>query len=336
MRGFKKTAAFLLLLAAVLLMGACSKEPEGITTDFLEDTVFTVYDERISLGEWYLYALPQYDEIESLYGKDVWKYAVTEDGRTIEEMLKEDIKEQISYIKIVCHEAQRLGIAPDEDDMIDINIQTAEYMSRLSPEQISKYGITEELIRGIYTDNKLAMKVYEHLTLNIDTAIPEEKVRHMVLQYVMLLKTYEDKDGEFAEYSEDELAVMRENAQSFLTEALAKQAAEEIECLDEMIDERYSVVELVADYETLSEKFPGELPGIAFSLRQGEINGLYETDDAFFIFDCVQRTDEEATDAAKIAIIEERQRQLFEQVYSEWKAEAVIKTNYKVWDGLAR
>ena len=92
----------------------------------------------------------------------------------------------------------------------------------------------------------------------------------------------------------------------------------------------------MADYATLAEKLPENIPGIAFSLRQDEINGLYETEDAFFILDCVTHTDEETTNAARIRIIEERQKALFEEQYSAWEKETVVKINYKIWDEIVK
>lgn len=326
----------LIVAVAVLLtfLTGCAHSDEigedEITTDFLEDTVFTVSDRRVCRGEWNLYAMSQIAEAESMYGKDIWKYVVDTDGATLGAKLKEDIKEQITYIKIVSSRAEEFGLAINEDDMIDINIQTEDFMNKLSKAQIKEYDITPELVRSIYEDNLLAMKVYENLTLNIDTHIPEEDVRHMVLEYIMVLKDYEDESGEFVRYGEDELSTIRNDMEAFLTQL--KETS--VERLDENNDERYSVTELVADLATLREKLPGDLPGIAFSMRENEIAGIYETDDAFFILDCVARTDEDSTNEAKIRIIEARQKALFEKQYESWAQNAVIKLNYNIWDNI--
>lgn len=318
------------LVALTLLLTGCGKSSgdDAVTTSFLSDTVFTVADCRVSLAEWNLYALAQISEAENMYGTGIWGYQV-DGGKTLGEALKEDIREQIEYIKIVSARAQQYGLGIGEDEQIDINLQTDEFMSRLTEEQQKEYGITRDLVRSVYEDNLLAMKVYEDLTLNIDTTTSDEEVRHMVLQYVMILKDYEDESGEFVKYAPEEIVRIKAEAEEYLRKAVEDP---EITRLDEVNDDRYSVVELVADLATLKEKLPGDLPGIAFSLRQDEINGLYETDDAFFIFDCVNRTDEDTTNAARIRIIEARQKALFEEQYAGWESEAVVKLNYNVWD----
>lgn len=329
----KKILSVLLAALWLLVCTGCKQasNEDSVTTDFLSDTVFTVADCRVSMAEWNLYALAKISEAEDMYGTDIWEYQVDANGTTLGEAMKEDIREQIVYIKIVSARAKQYGLSIGEDEQIDINLQTDDFMSKLTEEQKREYGITRDLVRSVYEDNLLAMKVYEDLTLNIDTTTAEDEVRHMVLQYIMINKDYEDASGEFVKYPNEEIASMKADAEAFLREITSDSA---ITRLDEIDDDRYSVVELVADYATLKEKLPGDLPGIAFSLRQDEINGLYETDDAFFIFDCVERTDEDTTNAARIEIIEARQKALFEEQYAEWESEAVVKLNYNVWDSI--
>ncbi len=337
----RPAAVFAVILITVsLLAGGCGLRDKQndddiseLTTSFLDDTVFTVSDVRVSLTEWYLYALRQIADIEAMYGSDIWGFSVDTEGTTMWDAVKNDIMEQIIYIKIVCARAKELGITINEDDQLNINLQTDEFMTGLSPEMKNKYGITQDIVKAIYTDNVLAMKVYENLTLNIDTNIPDLEVRHMVLEYISVLKYYENDDEDAIYYTDEELAEIKAGLEEYLAAAVSDP---EITHLAEINDDRYSVVELVADYAELKEKLPGDIPDKAYSLRQGEIGGLYETDDAYFILDCVEYTDEETTNAARIKIIEDRQKALFEEKYSAWEAETVIKINYKIWDTIER
>lgn len=337
----KRLIGFVLCLCLAMTVTGCSKSGkqeestnvsglDGVTTDFLDDTVFTVADRRISLTEWYLYAVSETAQIESMYGSDIWDYPVDTDGVTIEEKVRGDIRDQIVYVTTVCSQAERLGVAINEDEQIDINIQCDEFMSKLTAEQIEKYGITSDAVKNVLADNLLAMKVYENLTLNIDTAIPEDEVRHMVLEYIMVPKTYEDeKTGDIVEYSASEQAAMKAEEQEFLDSALA---SEGIVTLADIANEQYSVVTLVADHDDLLDRFPEELAEIAFSLRQSEITGIFETDAGYFILNCVNRTDEKSTNEARVEIIEARQKVLFEEQYEAWKKEVVVKYNYHLWD----
>lgn len=346
----RRIAAIGLCICLVLSVGGCSKNgdgadspadntevkteqrTEGVTTSFLEDTVFTVADKRVSMTEWYLYALSSAARIESMYGKSIWDYAVDSDGTTMSNMIKDDIRDRIVYVKTVSGRAESMGISINEDDQIDINLQTEDFLSKLTDSRKDQYGINADVVKSVLSENLLAMKVYENLTLNIDTYIPDDEVRHMVLEYIMIPKTYEDEmSGAITEYSETEMAAMVSKGRAYLDSILSEGR---ITALDELDDGEYTVVTLIADYKELKEKFPEDLAGIAFSLRQNEISGLYETDAGYFILDCVNRTDEKTTNSARVEIIEERQKTLFENEYLSWEKDIVVKYNYKLWDDI--
>lgn len=323
-----------IMIAALMLTGCGSEEgpvAAPVTVDFLEDTVFTVGTSRVSLCKWYLYALPEFDSIENMYGKQIWDFAVDDDGNTLAGAVKEDIRERITYIEIVCSKAEEFGLSLTEDDYIDINVKTADYMNSLTPQQKETYGITEDEVREIYCDNKLAMKVYENLTLNIDTSTTEKEVRNMVLEYVPVLKYYEDDNTDKVMYSEEECVERGKAAQEFLNSVLA---SPDITRLDETNDENFVPITVTADYSTLVDKLSEEIADIAFSMTDGEINGIYDSEEAFFILNCVESDNEAATNAARIRIIEERQKNLFAQAYAVWQEEVIVKVNQKVWETL--
>ena len=317
----------------MIFAAGCDKEPagEGITTDLLEDTVAAVGTARISLAEWYLYAMPKVSSATALYGKDIWKYHISDEEGSIADAVKEDILKQIIYVKIVCSRAEQLGISLNEDELGDIETETLKYMNTLTAAQKQKYGITEEAVRNVYCDNLLAMKVYENLTLNIDTDIPDEEVRHTVIEYICANKYYENGDDGIERFSDEELAELKTKIEELYERALSDP---EIKKLSQLDNEQYAAIEMVADYSGLAEKFSKELADKVFNMRESEILGVFDTDDAFFIFDCVKRNDEEATNKAKIEIIEKRQRELFEQEYAHWEEGTIIKINYPVWDAI--
>ena len=319
------------ILIMILMMTGCKDniEEEGVTTDFLEDTVVTVGTERVSLAEWYLYALPKVSAATTMYGKNIWKYKISDDEGTMADAVRSDILNQIIYVKIVCSRAGQLGISLNEDELTDIETETLNYMDMLSEKQKKDYGITEDVVRRVYCDNLLAMKVYENLTLNIDTDIPDEEVRHMVIEYICANKTYENGDNGTERFSQEELTEMKDVIETLYRTAVS---TPEIEKLSQLENEKYAAIELISDYEGLKEKFPAELARRVFEMREGEIIGPFDTEDAYFIFDCVSRNDEESTNKAKIGIIEHRQRELFEQEYRKWEEEIITKINYSVWD----
>ncbi|MCR5323744.1 MAG: hypothetical protein K6E85_10805 [Lachnospiraceae bacterium] len=330
----KRAIILTFMTLIIMIMAAGCKdngEEEGITTDFLEDTVVTVGTARVSLAEWYLYALPKVSAATTMYGKNIWKYKISDDEGTMADAVRQDILNQIIYVKIVCSRAEQLGISLNEDELSDIETETFNYMNTLTSKQKSDYGITEKVVRSVYCDNLLAMKVYENLTLNIDTNIPDEEVRHMIIEYICANKTYENGDNGTERFSDEELAEMKDAVENLYQTAVS---TPEIEKLSQLENEKYAAIEMITDYAGLREKFPADLADKVFNMREGEIAGPFDTEDAFFVFDCVKRNDEESTNKAKVEIIERRQRELFDQEYKKWEEEIVTKVNYSVWDGI--
>ncbi len=322
----------LFLLATLMLTGCFGEEEEKpAQIPFEKDTVFIVGDKVVNLAKWYLYALPQYEETDRLYGSSIWDYVVDARGTTMKSAVKDDIKSQIVYTEIVCSKAEELGLGLTEEDNMDINLLTADYMDKLTPGMIEKYGIRENDVREIYADNKLALKVYEYLTLNVDTNTTEKQVRNMIIEYVPILKYYEDENEEAVMYDEHEIEERGIRAKEYLERI---KSDPDITELSQATDEEYTPITITADYSTLVDKLSEKIADIAFSMKTGEINGLYDTPDAFFILDCVEEENEAASNAARIRIIEERQREYFAEKYGKWSDETVVRINNEVWDTL--
>lgn len=325
----KKLVTGVLIVLAVLMLTGCSlfESKDEETVGFLSDTVFTVDKERIGLSEWYLYQLPVESDYEVLYGEGLWDYPVGD--KKMAELVKDEIRDRIISVKLVSKRAEKLGITLSEEDKTGLEYNTEEYYEKLGTENAERYGITKDIIYTVYRDNLLASRVYEQLTLNVDTHIPEEEVRHMVLQYVYVPKFYEGTDEEKIYYSEEECVNLGAAALLFMSKVQSRPAGATFSSEN---SEEYAPIELIADHKTLCEKLPDNLGDIAFNLEENEIEGIYETKDGFFLLDCVKRTDEESTDKARIKIIEEREKTLFDESYRAWEDEAVIKTNYPVWN----
>ena len=328
----KKRIVALFLLLVFVLTGCSAGEPEQpVEIPFEEDTVFIVGDKVVNLAKWYLYALPQYEETDRLYGSRIWDYVVDARGTTMKSAVKGDVKSQIVYTEVVCSQAAQLGLELSEEDYMDINLLTADYMDKLTPVMIEKYGIKEDDVRAVYADNKLALKVYEYLTLNVDTSTTEKQVRNIILEYVPILKYCEGTDGEIVMYSDEEIEKRSREALDYLDRV---KEDPEVTKLSDYADGTFVPITITADYYTLVDKLSEKIANIVFSMQKGEINGLYDSPDAMFILDCVEPSDEATTNAARIRIIEQRQREYFAEKYEKWSDETTVRINYEVWDTL--
>ncbi|MBO4420886.1 MAG: hypothetical protein J5783_03595 [Lachnospiraceae bacterium] len=331
-RKCKLTIIYFLILVLALMTVSCGRheEKEEKKPEFRDDAVFAVNGTQVTMGEWNLYACPILDEIDNLYGKDIWNFKMDAEGKLFGEALQEYIRDKIVNVKVVAGKAAELGVRLTEDDRTEISIAASEYMEKLSEEQKKEYNISKELVENVYEDNLLATKVYEYLTLNVDTSTEETEVRHMLLRYIMLPKTYENKSGETVFYSDEEIAARKSRIEA-VKAAIDKNPGA---TLKDFESDDLTVTDLIVDYDGLKERLPEDMAGVVFWLREHEISRILESDEAFFIFECVKLSDEERTKAARIKIIEQREQQVFEEAYVEWKKDVEVINNDPVWKSI--
>ena len=327
-----KLSLIIILILSILTLSSCTKEvqSEEVPYAFKEDTVFRVNSEEISIGEWNLYARPVISDIDNMYGSEIWEYKMDAEGKLFGESLKESIRERIVTVKLIASKAEELGVELTEDDRSEIVLAADEYMEKLTPALQKEYGITEDIVEKVYSDNMLSMKVYEHLTLNVDTETDEKEVRHMQLRYIMYPKSYENREGETVFHTDEEIA----SKKHALLEIRNRVSESSNMTLKDAETEEFAVMDIIEDYEGLKERLPEEEAGVVFWLRQDELSPLIETEEAFFLFECVKLTDEDSTNAARVKVIEEREQQVFGTAYAEWVKDVEVETNEAVWNGL--
>lgn len=310
--------------------------PTGITEDEMEEmnqeerfsqVLLRIGDLEIGYGEVVLYMQSTKEEVETLYGKEIWDYVLDDEGTTYAQMLKNELLKQIIYTKIVCAQADSLGISLTEDEQMNVDEYTDNYLANFSNDELAYYGISRELVWGIYADNLLATKIYESLTLNINTDVSDEEARHPVLWYLFIAKYALAEDGTHVALDEEGLEGVRERAQE-----LAQKAKESVDFYTfarENTDDT-DEIEIVIGRGEMYE----ELEKIAFGLQQGETSGLIETADGYFILHCAEYMDEDATDMAKTKIILERQERAFSDSYAVWEAQTNVWVDTVLWDAI--
>ena len=73
----------------------------------------------------------------------------------------------------------------------------------------------------------------------------------------------------------------------------------------------------------------------AFSLDTGEISGVIETDQAYYLLQCVSTFDREQTQKNKAAIVERRRREAFGRQYDSFVQKLPVQRNEKLWKSLS-
>ena len=306
--------------------GVTQSEADGMSREEkLSQVLLKVGNTQTSYAEVVLYMRSVKEEVETLYGREIWNYVLDEEGTTYARMLKEELLKQLTYTKVVCAQADALDITLTEDERMDVDELTDNYIANFSSEDMEHYGISRDIVWDIYADNLLATKIYESLTLNVDTDVSDEEARHVTLWYLFIAKYGIAEDGSHTALDENGLQKVRERA-----ELLSAEAA--------VTDDFYSFARANTDDTDEVEITVGrgemleELDKIAFGLVQDGTSGLIDTEDGYFILHCAQFMDEDATDQAKTDIILERQERAFTESYAVWEAQTDVWVDRVLWE----
>lgn len=318
-----------LLLCGILLLTGCGllHRGEKDETVWTEGSMLRVGNSQIDYREGLVYLQAVQEEYESYYGSDIWMYAVDGRGNTLGELVKQQVLEQIIYIKVVCRQADTLGIVLSDEELLDADRKTEEYMEKMKGTGMELYGISEDIVRRIYQDNILARKTYEFSTLNVNTDISDEEAGQHVLQAIAIRNFKLDASGNRVSYSEEELSELRARMQEIREQA---RETDDFYKLAASITEDSSMLEITVGRGDLPEEYESQV----LSLTTGELSEVIETTDYEYVFYCVTEHDIDATLAKKEKLIAARQKEAFQGFYEQWRQELTIEVNEPVWDSI--
>ncbi|MBE5930660.1 MAG: hypothetical protein E7268_06355 [Lachnospiraceae bacterium] len=321
------------MLIGILLLGlaGCDKIPGGDgkptgpvdRTEYMDKAVVTIDGTEVNYREAMLYLQAAKREYESAYGEEIWQYVLAEDGSTLGEWVKNRTFEQMIYVKIVCAQAKRLGIELDSEEKNRVAERTEEYMGKAEYSTLALYGIARKDVERVYTDTALAQKIYDSVTLNVDTDISDTEAAQKHIQSLMLKNYHEDELGNRSALTVQELIATLDRFDALYAEA---QTTKDFYSLAYANTDDKQYLDMMVGEGDLPEEFAA-----AYGLSAGEAMQL-RTDNGYYIFYCVSEYDEDATIAKKEELIALRQEEEFKKLYEQWRGEAVIETNEAIWE----
>ncbi|MCQ2423013.1 MAG: peptidyl-prolyl cis-trans isomerase [Lachnospiraceae bacterium] len=329
-----KRNRILLLLVLVLLagtFGGCGKKG-GKDKDlpssqgFTKDVLMRIDGKEVSYAEANIYLLSMREEVETLYGKDIWEFRFTRDGRNYSELMKDELLERIIYIKLVGSMANEFDVALGADDVLNVNDYTSNFLNHITEETAKRYGITEELVRSIYSDNILAKKVYETVTLNVDARPDENATRRSDFYYLFKTKVYKDNEGNPVTVSGEGLQELRGDMRILLENALR---AEDFYKFAKDKTDAPSVEMTIG-----RDSFPREITDALFALPEGALSNIVETNDGLYIFYCKNKINAAETQKAEEEEYARICKEYFDELYDKWRANAKVDINNALWNAM--
>ena len=300
---------------------------QGIESQIAKDEIMlSVGNIDVPYSEVMIYLRTAQQIYETEFGNEVFSYDLYGNGTTIGSVLKQEVLKQIIQLEVINVVANEQGITLNDDEMLEVHNYVDEFMNRISESDKEKYGITEELATRVFATNVTAQKLYETVTIDVDTDVSDEEAQQARI-YKLFVRNYGmDSKGNKIQLQPSEQKEVKKKVKELRKQALETQDFKTFAQANSEDD----TIEYVVGRSDLSEA----QKEVVFSLKDGEVSKVIEDEDGYTIIYCVTAYDEDATRQVKEKIIEQRRSDLFVQLYTEWYSKYEVKVNMDLWNRL--
>lgn len=290
--------------AFACLLGGCSIGGRRVvfTNGLSSRDVFSIEDTSCELAQARVYLANYQNIYGKSYGIDLWEQGFQNEKLT--EYIKEITLSEMA--KVICMDllAKEQGISLTQDDLEHAREAAAQYYKSLNEAEKSYMGVSETDIASMYEDYALASKVYQSLTKGVDEEVSDDEARIMeAMQIYLKDKSEADEAGAMLAAGEDFAAV----ASNY---------------------NKKTAVEIIFG----RGEMPKEVEDVAFELDNGEVSGCIAAEDGYYFIKCVNKFNEELTDANKSNIVEAREKAAFDDVYEKFASGLAVWMNETVWE----
>ncbi len=316
----KKIAALLLSGALCLsAFTACGANPE--------DAVATLGEEQVSFGAANFlvkYQKASVDDMYTAYGI-TWDTDLYQTGSTMEDDFKASAMELLHDMYTLKNHMADYGIEITSEDEAAIKEAATAFLAANSEAAIKEMGATQEIVEEVLTLYTIQAKMYNAIIEDTDRQVDpaEANMRGYSLVTINIDGEY-DESYNYVEYTDAEVAVLRETAKQMSEKLLGKT----LEAAAEEFDLEVTTGTYAKDNETLAKELKTALDG----LKEGHVSSIIETDTAIYFARIDTDKDEVATAGHKAEIIAEREAALYEKVLAGWQENDGWEVNDSVVD----
>lgn len=270
--------------------------------------VFSINGDRCTKEEARLYLCNYQNLYGKAYGIDLWEYDYSklDEGETLEDYVKDVTLSEL--VNVMCMEqlAKQQGLSLTEGELDKVADAAQEYYDSLSREERSYIGLDKKKIREYYEKYALAQKLYNSLIQGINEEVSDDEARIIRIQQIYV------KGKETAQLVQQKLA----GGESFTTLASNYNEADVIE-------------------KNLGRGvYPEEVDEVVFHLDNEEVSNMIETKDGYYFIKCLNKYDEQLTEANKENIIVKRRKEQFEDKFMEFVENSQFELNEKAWKNI--
>lgn len=270
--------------------------------------VFSINGEKCTKEEARLYLCNYQNIYGNVYGINLWEYDFSqmEEGSTLEEYVKDVTLYELANIMCMEQLAEQQEITLTDDELDKVSKATEEYYASLSKEERSYIGLDKNKLKQFYKKYAIAQKIYNTLTQGINEEVSDDEARVIRIQQI------------YVKSEETALQVQQKLANKGKFENLAS---------------TYNEADVIEKNLARGE-YPEAVDEVAFHLDNDEVSGMITTEDGYYFIKCLDKFDEELTEANKENIIVKRRKEQFDDKFIEFIDASQFELNEKVWEDI--
>lgn len=268
--------------------------------------VFSINGTDCKKDEARLYLCNYQNIYGSAYGLDLWQYDYSDMDIevTLEDYVKELTIVELSNVMCMNQLAEKLEIGLTEEEEKLVSKATDEYYESLTRDELRYMGIDKIELKEAYEHYAIAQKLYSTLTKGVNEEVSDDEARVIRIQQIYV------ESEEVAKVVQQKLR----SGSGFDVVASSFSEADEVE-------------------RTLSRgEYAQEVDDVAFNLDDGEESGMIKTEYGYYFIKCLDKYEEELTEANKDNIILKRRQEQFDDVFYEFIDNSTFELNEKVWE----
>lgn len=294
-----------------------------------DTVVVKVGDCDVTVSEVMIHFLKWRSEIESRWGRDMWKAqtGTNSDGTPIlyEENIKDDIAQEITVEKSLYQIAKSKGLKLTKKEKEACKTQAEKWIRRFPNEDMITFEITTEKVVSYCEEISLIEKLYPKQMAAIQDESDSSQLTSVDGLFFLIYE--EDDEGNRVPFDSKTKNMVYKNAQAAVEELKSGESVEKVA-------QEYHL-DYSGERTYLSSEMEGDFWDQIKNLEDGEVSNVLTTDQGYAVIKMVHKVDSEKMEIDRDQNIEKKKREVFEKYYKKkYKNKYHTKIQEDLWEEL--
>ena len=293
------------------------------------EVVATIGDSEVTAGVANFYLRYQQSGMEELYemyfGEGFWTAPLT-DGSTYAQNLKDQVQKSLHEFYVLEDHMAEYNVTITDEELAAIDAAAEAFVAANDEKTLEAVSGDKEVVAEVLRLFTINEKMYKAMTADVDTEVADEDAAQKRLRYYSQNKTTSE-NGASVELTADELTALKAEMEDVLKGAKANGSLE-------AYGEEHEIGTYALTFDSESTTTAKEVIEAADKLKEGEFSEVIDTEYLYYVVQLESEFDQEATDAKKAEIVEDRRVEAYSAIAENWLVETKMELNQEAWDKL--